>query len=395
MKVLQIGQLPKEAGGNYTTGAAKVVFELSKKPNSSIKLYTYATNTKENKAKLLCHYNNEYLGYRYNAFSIVADLFCHPRETLKEWRHYQKIDHVNPLRFAFYKANIKRAIKIVRPDLIHVHSIGNVAPVRYAVGDEKIPILLTCHGIFYRGESQGRLRDIHLGNIKLADFYSGLTNESRSEYETLLGVPKDSVTVIPNGVDCKHFYYDEKKREEIRKEQNAPDNTLVFITVASVQERKGQWAFIKLLEKTDLNFQYWIIGGGPDVEPIQSYIVNHNLGSKVKLLGYKNSDELYGYYSAADIYAHVSIMEGQALCEIEASATGLRIIVNDKIKGTIPDLSSGDYFIINMNNPDIMSLCEWVNTKQANRHSVETLDWGNISSRYAKLYKKVIENWEA
>ena len=97
--------------------------------------------------------------------------------------HYHTVDHQSILRFAFYEANIREAIKRVQPDLIHVNSIANVSPVRFAIGKSKIPMLLTCHGIFYRGDEKDVVnRDRNLGNIKLADAYSGLTLESLNEY---------------------------------------------------------------------------------------------------------------------------------------------------------------------------------------------------------------------
>lgn len=389
-KVLMIGQLPKEAGGNYTTGAAKVLFELSKQHTENVMLHTFATNLKNSKAKRISQYSCEYIGYRYLLLDIIIDILCHPIKTIKEWQHYMRVDHDTPFRYALYKANIKRAIKEIQPDIIHVHSIGNVSPVRFALGSKNTPLLLTCHGIFYRGESKGILRDRHLGNIGLADYYSGLTEESKHEYETLLGVRKDRVAVIPNGVDCAKFYYDIVKRRELRTEMGLADDTTVFITVASLQERKGQLAFIRQLANTNFNYQYWLIGSGPEEEDIKSFIIKHNLQLKVLLLGYKNSDELYKYYSAADVYAHVSTMEGQALCEIEARATGLRVVVNETILGTLPEFRGDTHFVINMVNPDLKAMALWIKSSNTERQSNNSLDWSVVSKRYAQLYQDIL-----
>ena len=45
MKVLLIGQLPKEIGGNYTTGAANVVYELSKQREDGVLYYISVSYT--------------------------------------------------------------------------------------------------------------------------------------------------------------------------------------------------------------------------------------------------------------------------------------------------------------------------------------------------------------
>lgn len=391
MKILMIGQLPKEVGGNYTTGAAKVLYELSKQHTENATLHTFATNLRNSKAKLISHYSYEYIGYRYLLLDILLDILCHPINTIKEWQHYKRVDHDTPFRYALYKANIKRAIKEVQPDIIHVHSIGNVSPVRFALGSKKTPLLLTCHGIFYRGEPEGILRDKHLGNIGLADYYSGLTEESKQEYETLLGVSMDRVAVIPNGVDCGKFYYDIERRRELRGEMGVSDETIVFITVASLQERKGQLAFIKQLANTNLNYQYWLIGSGPDEKIIKTFITKQGLQSKVLLLGYKNSDELYKFYSAADVYAHVSTMEGQALCEIEARATGLKVVVNEHILGTLPEFREDTHFVINMDNPDMKAMALWIKSSNTERQSNTSLDWSVVSKKYALLYQEILK----
>lgn len=50
MRILIIGQLPKEIGGNYTTGAANVVYELSKQREDGVLYYTYGTNITDSAA---------------------------------------------------------------------------------------------------------------------------------------------------------------------------------------------------------------------------------------------------------------------------------------------------------------------------------------------------------
>ena len=261
IKVLLIAQLPKEVGGNFTTGAANVAYELSKQNPKNIVYFTYGTNLSHRAAVKASAYPHQYIGYKFNPLRMACRALLHPIETYKHLMHYHRVDHQNVFRFAFYEDNIRKAIDDVKPNLIHVNSINNVSPVRFAIGDRKIPMLLTCHGIFYRGDEKDTVaRDYYLGNIHLADAYSGLTQESLQEYEEILGISRDMVAIIPNGVDCKKFYYSPEERKAIRKEYNVADDCKVFITVASVQERKGQLAFVKVLGKLNINYQYWIVG---------------------------------------------------------------------------------------------------------------------------------------
>lgn len=394
MKILIIGQLPKEIGGNYTTGAANVVFELSKQHPDGVKYYTYGTNITAEAAEKSSSYANQYIGYKMKPIRMLLRAFAHPMVTYRHLKHYRSVDHQNMFRFFFYEDNIREAIKIVQPDLVHVNSINNVSPVHFAVGDLKIPMLLTCHGIFYRGDTEDKeLRDSYSGNIAFADAYSGLTNESLDEYEKNLGVKRELVTVIPNGVDCKKFYFSPEARASIRNEYGVADYCKVFITVASLQERKGQLAFIKILERLKLDYQYWIIGKGPDELKIEEYIQEHKLTDKVKLIGYVAADRLYKYYSASDIYAHPSWKEGQALSELEANATGLRTILNKSVVDTIAgDMSSDDYFVLDFGSIDVDTIAEWVKLENVERKSRTNFDWKVIADMYAELYKRILNS---
>lgn len=395
MKILLIGQLPKEIGGNYTTGAANVVYELSKQKEGGVVYYTYGTNITAEAADKASGYINQYIGYRMKPMRMLATALMHPIATCKQLTHYRKVDHQNPLRFFFNEDNIRKVIKMVQPDLIHVNSINNVSPVRFALDGRKIPMLLTCHGIFYRGDEKDvEARDCYQGNIPLADAYSGLTQESLDEYEHILGVRRERVAVIPNGVDCKKFYFSPEERVAKRKEYGVSDDCKVFITVASVQERKGQLAFVKMLEKLNINYQYWIVGKGPDEAAIEEYIKTHVMADKVKLLGYRTADQLYKYYSAADVYAHPSLKEGQALCELEANATGLRTIVNKAIVGTIAsDINPQDYYVLDFNNLDVNDIEGWVKAEYPNRKSRTNFDWSLIAGMYAKLYSTIVKEF--
>jgi len=392
MKVLIIGQLPKEAGGNYTTGAARVVFELSKQKAPGVELFTYATNAPAAAVKSHCGYPNQYIGYKLSIWPIIKKLITTPAKSFREWNHYKKADHENPLRYEFYRENIRKAIETVKPDLIHVNSIGNVSVTRFAIGDKKIPLLLTCHGIFYRGESNDTIgRDRYMGNLPLCDYYTGLTEESRQEFTDILGISPEKYAIIPNGVDSSKFYFSEEWRGKIRDEMNVNNDTIVFITVASLQERKGQFTFIKLLEQLDINYQYWLVGTGPDEVLIKQYVLEHHLQDKVKLLGYHDSDDLYRYYSAADVYAHPSWKEGQALSEIEAYATGLRTIVNKSIAGTLVESANNheQYCVFDFDEVKLDVIKEWLFNGVGKRTSRGNYDWKYILGRYVEIYKSM------
>ena len=388
-----IGDIPAEVGGNFSSGLAQVVYQLAIRADDDIELYTYATNAHDNKAKKNSSYPNQFRGYSINPLGIGLNLIFSPVQTLRAWRFYLDKCHSNPFRMAFLQYNFNRMIKIIKPDLIHVHSVFWMAPLYFANQKYKIPTVLTCHGVFYRGEETDHKGKDISSTASLADYVTGLTSENYKEIQSYLHIPIEKVQIIPNGVDTDRFYYSPSARAEIRKIMGADDDTKVFITVASIQPRKGQFDFVKVIEKLDIEYQYWIVGDGSEYEVIKRYIDANNLNNKIKLLGYIRNEELFKYYSAADLYAHVSTKEGQALCELEAYATGIRTVVRKEIMGTVSTYvdNPDNYYILDFNHIEYDNLKRWINVSPVEpRHSRNALNWRWIAKQYANVYRKAL-----
>ncbi len=214
MKVLLIGQLPKEIGGNYTTGAANVVYELSKQREDGVLFTTSMQPILQIQLQSKqSSFQYQYIGYKFSSFqdascSLVSSLWTFFRHMM----NYYTVDHQNVFRYAFYEDNIREAIERVQPDLIHVNSIANVSPVRFAIGKSEIPILLHVNGIFYRGDKKDVVnRDRNLGNINLADAYSGLNSEFLTSTNLFLAYPKIGLLLFQMVLTARSFIIRPKK----------------------------------------------------------------------------------------------------------------------------------------------------------------------------------------
>ena len=393
-RILIISQLPKEAGGTYTTGIARVMENLYQKVfNEGIDTYWYFTNVPQNIAATKLNQDNQYKGYQKMPLRMVVNILSNPMKTLREWRHYKKVDEVNPLRYEFYKTNFQRVIKEVKPDLIHLHGAG-MSPLYYANLKTDIPIMITFHGMMYNEEDEKswHYKPAYLATMKMATYFTVLNQETMRK-ALMLGMPEDKCTTIPNGVDTSHFYFSEEQRIALREQFKVKDGTLVFMTTGVVIDRKGQYDFMLQLEKLGIDYQYWIIGKGPDEQKIASYVAEHRLEQKVILWGYVKGHELFKYLSAADVYAHVSTTEGQALSEIEAYATGLRVVVRKEIAGTVIGDAEHDhdsYFIWNPQTPDDAALNDWLRLGAGLRASKGKYDWVEIARQYGNLYSRLL-----
>ena len=393
IKVLSIAQLPTEVGGTYTSGIARVAYELSKQFVDGVETYMYATNISSKNAVKISRYTNQYIGYVIKPFSILLEILRHPKRTIKQWLFYKNKSYENPIRFEFLRYNIKRAIEITKPDLIHMHSGGIDA--LYFANETKIPVILTLHGMMWDGDEQDfKTKNRYLNNLPLVDYYTGLNKEVKRKMARF-DLPEDKITLIPNGIDSSKFYFSPEKRLEFRKKYDVEDDCIVFITVGLVIDRKGQFDTLKILESLGIKYQYWIMGKGPDYEPIQQYVSEKHLETKVRLFGYISDKDLYQYHSAADVYAHASTMEGQSLAEIEAFSTGLRVLVRKEIAGTVIGDAYQDYlnyFILDYDNVIADRLKKWLMQGNVNRCSKLKYDWSVIQKQYVELYHKILNN---
>lgn len=386
-KVLIIGQLPAEIGGNYTTGVANVVYELIKCNYSNTKIHLFATNLPSRKSTNLPKTNCEVFGYKFRFIYFSYRFIGLFYKILNDMIGYKKIG-LNPFRYIFYQLNLDYLINKIKPDIIHSHGLAHYLPLYNSVLN-KIPILVTFHGVFYKGNKETEsFKRLYLKSASSIKYSTVLTKEMKNEAVNFLGLNSDNIKIIHNGVDTKKFYYDINSRIKIRSKFNLSKNDRVFITVGSLQKRKGQLKFLNYLHKSGIDFHYWMIGQGEDNEEINDYIVKNSLEEKVKVFGYISNDKLKDYYSAADIYAHVSFAEGQALSEIEASATGLKVLFNNEIKGTIvADLNLENYYLFDYCNVNKISLINWIHSSNI-RKSNYNMDWQNMATLYEKTYIK-------
>ena len=395
IKVLSIGQLPQELGGSYTTGVTRVVHELSKQKIEGVEQYLYATNVKYEAALTICSYPNQYMGYKLLPFHVIVNILKHPINTLKEWKHYWYVCHVNPLRFEIYKANYERIIRLVKPDIIHIHGLG-ISPLYFLNKKYRLPIVRTSHAVPLKreyGEKYHTAVDAALGTRYFADYDTALNVDNKNKLIEL-GVDSSKITIISNGIDTNKFSFSIDDRETMRRENGASDSTLVFMTSGLLIDRKGQLSFLKILHRSGLNFQYWILGKGPDWDEIQSYIVENKLQNRVKMFGQVRAEFIPKYLSGADFYSHSSTTEAQSLAEIEAYSTGLRIVVNSKIAETVIGDAYNEtynYYIMNFANPDYENFHNWINNGVQERKSRNHFDWSKVAAKYGDLYFSIIQ----
>lgn len=387
MKVLIVGQLPVEVGGSYTTGVCNVVYELSKCASADVNIVVYATNMNDSNSSRKDYFC--YRGTKLNPFLSLIHFIFHPYNTITEWLFYLNKCHASPIRYDAYRYNVERIIREEKPDVIHCMSVCQMASCYYANRESHLPLILTSHGIDANPQNE------FLSVLGFADIVTGLTPEI-IQWLSSHGAPNHKLIMVPNGTDVSKFYFSETEREIVRKEMGISNNTTVLLTIGALCYRKGQLSFLSKLRElpNEFDYVYIIIGKGEDEEKIKLFVEENKMQNHVRILGYINNTELYRYHSAADVYVHCSRAEGQALSEVEAYASDLKIALNRDVEGTvITDTSNiNDYWKFDFESFDRKAFVRWASVHKDKRTTRKMYDWSRIFELYCGIYQKLICN---
>lgn len=162
-----------------------------------------------------------------------------------------------------------------------------------------------------------------------------------------LNIPAEKITVVPNGVDSGKFSPCE--RAEARRRLGLP-NTTTLLSVGNLIPLKGFHVLIKAVKilltdfgRKDLHLV--IVGEGPLRRELQALISELQLEAHVRLAGSRPHQELFLWYSAANLFCLASDREGWPNVLLESLACGVPVVATP-VWG-IPDIiCSEDYGLL-------------------------------------------------
>ena len=142
---------------------------------------------------------------------------------------------------------------------------------------------------------------------------------------------QDKVKIIYNGIDTKRFAFDEKTRNEIRKQMQI-ENKKVLIHTGRFLEQKNHTFIIDVFAKVKEKYPssiLMLLGEGNLQGQIKLKVDKLHLTKDVLFLGVKS--DVHSYLNAADCYIMPSLYEGLPVAAIEAECSGLPCIFSTNI----------------------------------------------------------------
>ena len=212
-----------------------------------------------------------------------------------------------------------------------------------------------------------------------------------------LGVKKDGVTFIPNGIDFEKILNSISKPNKFdltyMGRLKCHKNLDHLIQVVSLLKKKGDSMTLQ------------IIGDGPERKGLEALVKELNISENVVFHGEIESDiEAYSWMKTARIFVHPSTKEGGgSITVLEANACGLPVVAyrhENGIANELIDEGMNGYWVEEI-NPKAMGKkirqllldeSQGQKIKDNSIKNAEKHDWINIGKEYEDYFLKLLNN---
>ncbi|PKO07590.1 MAG: glycosyltransferase family 1 protein [Chloroflexi bacterium HGW-Chloroflexi-3] len=250
--------------------------------------------------------------------------------------------------------------------------------------------------------------------ISKANRIIAATLAEKSQLEFLYEAPSSKISVIPPGVDTRHFYPIPK--DEAKEVVGVPENSHTILFVGRIEPLKGIDKLIQAIAIIQKNGELRccphnlvIIGGEPNAKPedmnaemarLQDMVEDLGIENFVIFLGKQDQQMLPYYYSASEIVVMPSHYESFGMVALEAMACGTPVVAS-QVGGLAFLVRDGETgFVVPGNDVQMLAkrLVELIKdmelrNKLGNKSAeyAQLYAWENISEKMIEVYNQVLE----
>jgi len=221
-------------------------------------------------------------------------------------------------------------------DVVHSHNWGTLVEASLAARWARVP----CHVHSERGTVLGsteihgchhRLRGLAM-NWTLRRTSAVITNavSVATRISQRSGFPRESIIVVPNGVNPPRVGNRQEARISIRRQLGIAGDAIVIGSIGRLVAVKNFQLAIRALSElaaTNQNLHLILVGDGPERGALQQAAESPHLANRVHFAGER--PDIGQWLAAMDIYVNTSCSEGMSQSIIEAMALGMPMVVTD------------------------------------------------------------------
>ena len=232
-----------------------------------------------------------------------------------------------------YSKFIKKLLEENNYDFVHVHknSAANILLPIMVKKYSHAKLIVHSHNT---SPSSGSKIAIALHKLnrsrlyKLSDFRFACS-DTAAEWMFGKDYQNKDVKIIKNGIIAQDYVYNPEVRTKMR-EQLGLTGKFVIGHVGAFREQKNHKFLLKVFsELDDPNAELVLVGDGPLKREVKAQAKKLGITNKIQFLGSRN--DVNKLLQAFDVFVMPSLWEGLSISTIEAQASGLPLILSNKI----------------------------------------------------------------
>ena len=315
----------------------------------------------------------------FNTDDSIDMVYVSPKGPISKVLKYKKIKHYELDDFS--QKELKKAIRVLKPDIIHCHDFQ--ASVRVAFLPIRCPIVSHLHNNPLWIKKLNLKTILYLLCSLRYPYIIGVSESIKDEFFFSKAI-KNKYIVIHNVVDTKRVL-------TMSNDGFSSDTDLSY--VGRLEDPKNPLRFLKIVSliksRYNRNIRAQMIGIGSLKNKCEKYIESKNLHNNVKLLGFQ--DNPYKFLKNTKIVIMPSKWEGFGLVAVESLALGKPVVASSV--GGLKDIISEDCGALCYSDDDfcrktieLLSSTKIYNTKSTNA-KINAIKYSDIT-----LYKDRLKN---
>lgn len=232
----------------------------------------------------------------------------------------------SPLRIA----DVARAVKGLRPDIVHAHLAPSFHWCAAASFLCRAPVYITTeHASENHRMSKPLLRGIEKISYSRYRTIICVSDAVVRAMRNWLDLPLEKLPVIPNGIHLETFA---DRGEPARDVVGVLDGRIGIAMTARFVPAKDHATALRALSKLPERYALVLIGDGPERGAMEGLARELGIESRCLFLGSRT--DVPNVLAASSIYLQTSTKEGFGIAALEAMASGLPVVATD-----VPGLS--------------------------------------------------------
>lgn len=281
------------------------------------------------------------------------------------------------------------------------HGLSNELPVSKPNG---LKTVVTIHDlIFIRYPKLYKKIDVNIYKKKIisacktADKIVAISNQTASDLQHYLKVPKERITVIYQG--CNSIFNEKAtpdQMDQVKKKYNLPENFV--LTVGTLEPRKNAMLLLKAIARTKEKISVVLIGKSTSYQKqLDQLIHEEDINDRVHFIHHVDFEDLPKIYQAAKVFVYPSRFEGFGIPIVEAIASGTPVIAT---RGSCLEEAGGPSSVY-VNPDDDKELASEIDRLlndtaacekmvQASKEYIKQFEPKQIADRLMGVYKEVL-----